>query len=159
MIRRQRTPSTMKRSISFLFLLAVASCGGSGGSSTPPGAVQTEAEGNDSPGSPQDLGTLAPGETLRVRGDVTAFGADTFDVYRFEATSATSVGLELEAEGTAADLDAWLANESGQVLERFESAGTANESGAFALTAGEVALLVVTSADADADYLVTLTGG
>lgn len=161
MIRLQATPPTMKRSILTVFLIAVTSCGGSSGSSTPPGSgvVQDEAEGNDSPGSPQDLGTLAPGATLSVRGDVTAFGADTFDVYRFEATAATSVGLELEAEGATADLDAWLANESGQVLERFEDAGTANESGTFALAAGEVALLVVTAADVDANYLVTLTGG
>ena len=147
--------------LSALLALGLATaCGGSGnsGSTGPGGTVQAESEGNDTPGSPQSLGTLAPGESLSVRGAVSAFSADQFDSYRFTATQATMVEFELEAEGSTADLDVWLTNATGEVQQRFEIGGPAPETGDFALAASEVALLVVSAADVDSEYLLTISG-
>ncbi len=154
------TPCDMKLQALALVCALSLACGCSRGSSGSSGnaAPQAEVETNDSPGTPQDLGTIAPGRSLKVRGEVTAFASDPFDVYRFEAARPTSVAVNLAPEGTAADLDAWWANESGEVIERFETAGSGPQSAMLDLTAGEVALLVVTAADVDAEYVLTMTG-
>ncbi len=145
-----------------LACVALACHGGSNGkSSTAPigdGRIQVEAASNESPGDAQSLGKLGPGGSLRVRGAVSAFGADQFDSYRFDAAKATTVGFELEPEGAPADFDVWLADAAGTLRERFEANGSGSETGEFDLAAGEVALLVVTATDTDGGYLLTIDG-
>jgi len=152
----------MMRWILLLLLYLVTSCGpaviaaaaGGGGGGGGGGATGNENEPNDTFAQAADFGTLNVTATITVTGTVE--GSDVFDFSRYTAGFTGMVQILATPADAARDLDVFLNDESGNILQSFQ-AGT-SASGTFNVTAGDVFLLTVAYVDGALDGSAPLVG-
>ncbi|MCP3918580.1 MAG: hypothetical protein GY711_23785 [bacterium] len=119
-----------------------------------------EVEPNDTIGQANLVGTVMPGSTCTILGNVDVIGSsDDVDIFRIEATAATLLDFTLTPAHPGADVVLSLTDEFGLALQGHNSNGPGGpETGQRNVASGDIILFQVLTTGSPTDYELIISG-